>query len=311
MHDCAGRRNPEERLRQWRYSGPMKGTAPTIDWSRVLLRTCRRIESGEGALRMTQLAAIEKVSPAELTRQFQKRLGASPKAYQQALLLHRLAGGVAHAPNTLQAMLAAGFESVSSGYEVSRRSLGVPPGRLRGALDIDWWLGLTALGWMVMAASPRGICWLSFGDRPGELLEQLRAAFPRAQLQPGEARLRGWFEDVREFILLPERSLELPLDVQGTAFQARVWRALQRVPLGATLSYSELARRAGKPRAVRAAASACAANRIAVLIPCHRALRSDGEAGGYRWGLARKARLLAAESPIGAALPKWAHMPQE
>jgi len=277
----------------------MKHAHRSIDWSRVLLHTCRRIEAGEGALRLAQLAAAEGVSPAELSRQFQKRLGVTPRAYRQALMLHRLAGGVASAPNTLQAMLAAGFESVSAGYEVTRRSLGVPPGRLRGSLEIDWWLGLTALGWMMMAASSRGICWLAFGDSPGALVEGLRSAFPRAGLQPGEARLRGWFEDVREFILLPERALDLPVQVQGTAFQARVWRALQRVPLGATLSYSELARRAGKPRAVRAAASACAANRVALLIPCHRALRSDGGAGGYRWGLERKARLLAAEAAAG------------
>jgi len=274
----------------------MKKSTQAIDWSRVLLHTCRRLEAGEGALRLAQLAAAEGVSPAELGRQFQRRLGVTPKAYQQALMLHRLAGGVASAPNTLQAMLAAGFESVSSAYEVTRRSLGVPPGRLRAGLDIDWWLGLTALGWMVMAASPRGICWLAFGERPGTLLEGLRTAFPRARLQPGEARLRGWFEDVREFILLPERALDLPVDVQGTAFQARVWRALRRVPLGRTLSYTELARRAGKPRAVRAAASACAANRVALLIPCHRAVRADGGPGGYRWGLERKATLLAAEA---------------
>jgi len=268
---------------------------PATDWSRVLLHTCRRIESATGPVPLARLAAAEGLSTAELSRQFRLRLGTSPKAYQQALLLHRLARGVAAAPDTLQAMLTAGFENLSSGYQLSSRSLGVPPGRLRRALAIDWWLGLSGLGWMLMAATPRGICWLAFGERPGQLLGDLRAAFPSARLEAGEPRLREWFDDVREFILLPSQALELPLDVQGTAFQARVWRALRRVPLGATVSYGELARRVRAPAAVRAVGTACGANRIAVLIPCHRALRGDGSPGGYRWGLERKVRLLAAE----------------
>jgi AraC family transcriptional regulator of adaptative response/methylated-DNA-[protein]-cysteine methyltransferase len=276
---------------------------PATDWSRVLLHTCRRIESAEGPVPLAKLAAAEGLSSSELSRQFRQRLGATPKAYQQALLLHRLTRGVGAAPDTLQAMLAAGFETLSAGYVLSRRSLGVPPGRLRKPLPVDWWLGLSALGWMLMGATPRGICWLSFGERPGDMLGELRAAFPRAQLRPGEARLREWFDDVREFILLPTEALALPLDVQGTAFQARVWRALQRVPLGRTVSYGELARRLKSPAAVRAVGSACGANRIAVLIPCHRALRGDGQPGGYRWGLERKARLLAAELPAPATPP--------
>jgi AraC family transcriptional regulator, regulatory protein of adaptative response / methylated-DNA-[protein]-cysteine methyltransferase len=277
-----------------------------VDWSRVLLHTCRRIESATGPVPLAKLAAAEGVGTAELSRQFRQRLGASPKAYQQALLLHRLTRGVAAAPDTLQAMLAAGFESVSSGYQLSNRSLGVAPGRLRRALAIDWWLGLSALGWMLMAATPRGICWLAFGEQPAGLLGDLRGAFPRAQLQPNETRLREWFDDVREFILLPTAALDLPLDVQGTAFQARVWRALRRVPLGTTVSYGELARRVRAPAAVRAVGTACGANRVAVLIPCHRALRGDGSPGGYRWGLGRKARLLVAEQapqPPAATLP--------
>jgi AraC family transcriptional regulator of adaptative response/methylated-DNA-[protein]-cysteine methyltransferase len=280
---------------------PLVAPQARTDWSRVLLHTCRRIESATGPVPLPKLAAAEGVSTAELSRQFRQRLGTSPKAYQQAMLLNRLTRGLGAAPDTLQAMLAAGFESLSSGYQLSRRSLGVPPGRLRRPLEIDWWLGLSALGWMLMAATSRGICWISFGEQPAAMLGDLRAAFPRARLQVGEARLREWFDDVREFILLPDQALELPLDVQGTAFQARVWRALQRVPLGATVSYGELARRLRTPAAVRAVGTACGANRIAVLIPCHRALRADGSPGGYRWGLDRKARLLAAEQVPAAA----------
>lgn len=286
-----------------RTAGTTHREAPPTDWSRVLLHTCRRIESAAGPVPLASLAAAEGLAGSQLSRQFRQRLGVTPKAYQQALLLHRLTRGVGTAPDTLQAMLAAGFETLSSGYVLSRRSLGVPPGRLRKALAVDWWLGLSALGWMLMGATPRGICWISFGERPADMLAELRAAFPRAQLQPGESRLREWFDDVREFILLPAKALELPLDIQGTAFQARVWRALQRVPLGTTVSYGELARRLQSPAAVRAVGSACGANRVAVLIPCHRALRSDGQPGGYRWGLARKARLLAAEARSGRSGP--------
>jgi AraC family transcriptional regulator of adaptative response/methylated-DNA-[protein]-cysteine methyltransferase len=292
---------PGDLMNAKRTATPREPKPAPIDWSRVLLRTCRRIEAAAAALPLARLAQAEALSSSVLSRQFRLRLGSTPKAYQQALLLQRLTRGVGSAPDTLQAMLAAGFETPSAGYVLSRRSLGVPPGRLRQPLQLDGWLGLSALGWMLMAATGRGICWLSFGEQPAALLGELRRAFPRAQLQPGEARLRAWFEAVREFILLPGEALSLPLDVQGTAFQARVWRALQRVPLGETVSYGELARQLGLPRASRAVGSACGANRVALLIPCHRALRADGRPGGYRWGLARKARLLAAEAPLAAA----------
>lgn len=152
----------------------------------------------------------------------------------------------------------------------------MPPGRLRAGVDIRWWMGLSDLGWMLLGATAHGVCWLSFGDEPGAMLEELRAAFPKAAFRNDEVRLYEWFERVRDFVLLPREALDLPVDVQGTAFQSRVWRALREIPLGTTASYGEVAERLGQPTASRAVASACANNRVALLIPCHRVQSPNG-----------------------------------
>ena len=268
-----------------------------IDWPRVLLDACRRIEQDEGTRSLKTLARGFCVSPSELQRQFKRRLGASPKAYGQALQLHRLARRASRERSTLDATYAAGFESTASAYAAAG-VLGVPPGGLRKALDIGWWLGLSDLGWMLMAATHKGICWLAFGEEPGAMLEELRAAFPKAHFRNDEPRLIEWFDAVREFVLLPREALDLPLDIQGTAFEARVWRALRQVPLGRTVSYGEVARRLKHPSASRAVASACAHNRLALLIPCHRVVGADGRLSGYRWGPKRKATLLEREANV-------------
>lgn len=236
------------------------------------------------------------MSRSELQRQFTQRLGVSPKAYGQTLNLHRLAKEVGARRNVLDAVFEAGFGTNSAAYAAASETLGVTPGRLRGTLDIGWWMGLSDLGWMLLGATTAGICWLTFGSKPGELLEELRAAFPRARLYNDEARLYAWFEKVRDFVLLPREALDLPVDIQGTAFQSRVWRALRDIPLGKTETYGEVARRLGEPTSVRAVASACARNHVALLIPCHRVVASDGSSGGYRWGLRRKKSLLQREA---------------
>lgn len=265
------------------------------DWPHVLLQACKRIERGEGKLSLAALAEDAGVSASELQRQFKRRLGVSPKAYAQTLQLHRLTRNVTRERSTLDAALAAGFESAATAYSAAGGALGVPPGRLRTQLDIGWWLGLSDLGWMLLAATSRGVCWLAFGEEPGAMLQELRAAFPKARLENDEPRLRDWFDQVREFVLLPREALDLPVDIQGTAFQARVWRALRQIPLGDTRSYGEVAKRIGKPSAVRAVAGACAGNKLALLIPCHRVVGADGRLAGYRWGEERKAELLRRE----------------
>ena len=272
-----------------------------IDWPRVLLEACRRIEGETDVASLDTLATASQVSASELQRQFTRRLGVSPKAYAQALKLHRFSRGATQESSALQATLAAGFESSATAYEAVGNAFGVTPGRLRKPLAIGWWLGLSDLGWMLMAATRRGICWLAFGDVPGALLEELHAAFPRARFSNDEQRLHEWFEQVREFVLLPGESLDLPVDIQGTAFQARVWRALRRIPLGETRSYGEVARSLGQPSASRAVARACAGNKLALLIPCHRVVSADGGLAGYRWGTQRKAELLRREGALGDA----------
>lgn len=265
-----------------------------LDWPRVLQSACRLIETDAPGLE--ELARRVGVSRSELQRQFTRRLGVSPKAYGQTLNLHRLAREVGTHRNVLDAVFQAGFGTNSAAYEAASEALGVTPGRLRGALEIGWWMGLSDLGWMLLGATQAGICWLTFGSQPGALLEELRAAFPRANLYNDQQRLYAWFEKVRDFVLLPREALDLPVDIQGTAFQSRVWRALRDIPLGKTATYGEVARRLGEPKAVRAVASACATNHVALLIPCHRVVASDGTSGGYRWGLRRKKNLLHREA---------------
>jgi len=267
-----------------------------LDWPRLLLETCRRIERAEREPSLNVLADAAAVSASELQRQFSQRLGVSPKAYAQALKLHRLAGRMNRERNTLDATLEAGFASPTRAYVAVNEAFGLAPGRLRDPVELGWWLGLADLGWMLMAASARGVCWLAFGEQPEPLLAELRAAYPKASLRNDEARLRDWFEQVRDHVLLPASALDLPLDIQGTAFQSKVWRALRKIPLGQTRSYSELAAELEQPKAARAVAAACARNRIALLIPCHRVIGRDGQLAGYRWGLRRKQRLLESEA---------------
>lgn len=275
---------------------PGERGARHLDWPQILQRACRVIETEAPSLE--DLAKRVGVSRAELQRQFTRRLGISPKAYSQTLALHRLAKGAATSRNTLDAVLDAGFGTTSSAYAAASKALGVAPGRLRGELDIGWWMGLSDLGWMLLGATESGICWLTFGKEPGAMLEELRTAFPKAHLYNDQRRLYSWFETVRDFILLPREALDLPVDIQGTAFQTRVWRALRGIPLGETRSYRDVAARLGEPAAVRAVASACSRNHLAVLVPCHRVIGADGAITGYRWGIDRKRTLLEREARV-------------
>lgn len=265
-----------------------------VDWPRVLHAACRSIE--RGAATLDQVSSEIGVSTSELQRQFSRRLGITPKAYRQALALHRLARGATQSRTAMDAVLDAGFETSSVAYAAAGPALGTTPGGLRGQIDIGWWMGLSDLGWMLLGATQKGICWLTFGSEPGALLGELRAAFPKARLYNDEERLYRWFEQVRDFVLLPREALDLPVDIQGTAFQSRVWKALQQIPLGATTAYKDVAKRIGQPTAVRAVASACASNHIAVLIPCHRVVGASGDLAGYRWGITRKRALLSREA---------------
>lgn len=256
----------------------------------------------EESLPLTRLADEAGMSPAHFQRAFKAALGVSPRDYQAAQRLARFKAALRQGEGVLEAGFEAGFGSTSRVYEAADGSLGMTPSAYRagGAGEvITHALRETALGPLMMAATPRGVCFVQFGEDEGALLAQLAAEFPKAHLVraalAASAPLDAWMAALAAHLEQAAPRPDLPLDLRGTAFQISVWRFLMSVKPGDVVSYSEVAAATGKPRAVRAAASACGANRIALLIPCHRALRADGSLGGYRWGLERKRALLDAE----------------
>lgn len=265
-------------------------------------------EHADEPLPLTRLAGEAGMSPAHFQRSFKAALGVSPREYQSARRLARFKLALREGEGVLEAGLDAGFSSTSRLYEAADGSLGMTPSAYRagGAGEvITYATRETVLGPLMMAATQRGVCFVQFGESAEALLEQLAAEFPEAALLraalAAAAPLDDWMAALAAHLEQAAPRPDLPLDLRGTAFQISVWRFLMSVRPGEVVSYSELAAATGKPRAIRAAASACAANRIALLIPCHRALRADGSLGGYRWGMERKRALLDTERRIKAA----------
>jgi AraC family transcriptional regulator of adaptative response/methylated-DNA-[protein]-cysteine methyltransferase len=259
-------------------------------------------------LPLEALARQAHLSPTHLQRTFKATLGLSPKAFQDAARMRLLKGALKAGKSLLDSMGDAGFQSTSRVYGSAARSLGMKPSNYRagGAGEcIAYAVRNTSLGPLLMAATERGVCFAQFGRGETDLVAQLRSEFPKATIEPSGARLSpeldAWMAGLERHISGFAPRPELPLDLRGTAFQVQVWKFLLGLPDGAVLSYGELAKGIGAPKAVRAAASACAANRIAVLVPCHRVLRGDGGLGGYRWGLERKRALIDAERRLTAA----------
>jgi AraC family transcriptional regulator of adaptative response/methylated-DNA-[protein]-cysteine methyltransferase len=262
-------------------------------------RACARIRDSEAVPSTAELAAAAGISRFHFHRVFRQVTGTTPGDYARTHRMGRLAARLAGGAPVAQSIYAAGFGSSSRAYAAAPAALGMTPAARRKGGDgtrIRFVTVQTALGWVLLATTDRGICAAEFGDSPETLEARLRARFPAAEVAGGDADLREWAERIVRFIVEPREQPELPLDIRGTAFQARVWRALQRIPPGRTASYAELAAAIGRPTAVRAVASAVAANGVALLVPCHRVVRSDGEAGGYRWGPERKRALLAREA---------------
>jgi len=265
------------------------------------------VHAGE-SLPLARLADQAGMSPFHFQRAFKAALGVSPREYQAAARLTRFKAGLRSGDEVLGAAFDAGYGSTSRVYEAVDGGLGMTPSAYRagGAGEaITHAVRETMLGPLMMAATPRGVCFVQFGENAAALLAQLRREFPKAALEPAapaaQAPLDAWMDALAHHLAAAGPRPDLPLDLRGTAFQISVWRFLMSVKPGDVVSYSELAAGAGKPRAVRAAASACAANRIALLVPCHRALRADGSLGGYRWGPERKRALLDAERRERAA----------
>lgn len=260
---------------------------------------CRWIERAEQTPSLEMLAQHAGLSPWHLHRVFKAVTGLTPRAYAAAHRVQRVKTGLRYGVTVTEAIYSAGYNSNARFYEHSNAVLGMTPTRYRaGGADmaIRFAIGECSLGAILVAASARGICAILLGDDPDALAHDLQDRFPRAELLGGDAGFERWVAQVVGFVEQPRLGLDLPLDVRGTAFQQRVWQALQKIPAGTTASYSEIAQRIGAPKSVRAVAGACAANALAVAIPCHRVVRTDGGLSGYRWGVARKRALLDREA---------------
>jgi AraC family transcriptional regulator, regulatory protein of adaptative response / methylated-DNA-[protein]-cysteine methyltransferase len=259
---------------------------------------CRLIESAEVMPTLTQLAAHVALSTYHFHRLFKSMTGLTPKAYASAYRASNVRQKLHTNINITDAIYAAGYESNSRFYEKSNQTLGMKPSQYKkgGAnTEIRFALAECSLGSLLVASSAKGICAISMGDAPDTLLRELQDKFPQANLIGGDAGYESLVAQVVGFIEAPKLGLELPLDIQGTAFQQRVWQALREISCGKTITYSQLAQKLGMPKAVRAVASACAANTLAVVIPCHRVVRLDGSLSGYRWGVERKKMLIESE----------------
>jgi AraC family transcriptional regulator of adaptative response/methylated-DNA-[protein]-cysteine methyltransferase len=261
---------------------------------------CRTMEAAHDALpTLAELAREASLSPYHFHRVFKATTGITPRAYAQALREQRVRSQLGQASTVTEAMYGAGFHASSRFYEKSYEMLGMKPRDYQAGgarTQVHFALGECSLGSILVAQSKKGLCAILLGSDPAVLLRELEDRFPNAELMGGDAAYEKVVSTVVGFVDAPRTGLTLPLDVRGTAFQQRVWRALRTVPVGSTVSYAELARRIGAPKAVRAVAQACAANSLAVAIPCHRVVRSDQSLSGYRWGVERKRALLEREA---------------
>jgi len=273
--------------------------SPNERHRRAVERACALIEGQDRAPSLAELADAAGLSRYHFHRIFTHLTGTTPAAYARTTRLRRFGARLDAGTNVTEAVYAAGFGAASRAYTAAAQGLGMTPGaRRRGAAgeSIRYATAPCVLGWMVLATTARGICALAFGDAPEALVAGLRHDFPHAELAKDEAGLGAWITALAAHLQSPASALDLPLDVQGTAFQTRVWEALRRIPPGRTRSYSDIAAALEAPRSVRAVARACASNQVALLIPCHRVVRGNGALAGYRWGIARKKALLDAES---------------
>jgi AraC family transcriptional regulator, regulatory protein of adaptative response / methylated-DNA-[protein]-cysteine methyltransferase len=260
---------------------------------------CRIIEAAETVPGLEDLATRLGMSTYHFHRVFKHVTGLTPRAYAAAHRDKRVRHALGRSGTVTQAIFDAGYNSNSRFYETSNEVLGMTPTTYRAGganTEIRFAIGECSLGSILVATSKRGVCAIFLGDDPGALARHLQDQFPRATLVGGDAAFEELVAKVVGFVEAPGIGLDLPLDVRGTAFQQRVWQALREIPVGETASYTDIAHRIGSPNSVRAVGQACAANALAVAIPCHRVVRTDGGLSGYRWGVERKRALLAKEA---------------
>jgi AraC family transcriptional regulator of adaptative response/methylated-DNA-[protein]-cysteine methyltransferase len=285
-------------FRACRRCRPDRGTLVAAN-AAMVAELCRYIETVEQPPTLDKLAKRAGMSVFHLHRVFKSVTGLTPKAYAGAHRARRVQRELKRSDTITGAIYDAGYNSSGRFYEQADQLLGMTPSRYRtgGAdMEIRFAVGQCSLGAILVACSDRGICSIMIDDDPQALMRELQDRFPKAQLMGGDAEFERWVAQVIGFVEQPKLGLDLPLDLRGTAFQRRVWQALRKIPVGRTVSYSDIARRVGAPTSVRAVAQAIAANKIAVAIPCHRVIRSDGALSGYRWGVERKRALLDREA---------------
>jgi AraC family transcriptional regulator of adaptative response/methylated-DNA-[protein]-cysteine methyltransferase len=265
----------------------------------AVAQACRLIDAAVDEPDLASLADACGMSRFHFHRVFKAHTGITPKAYAAARRAERLQRELAQAPSVTAAAYDAGFNSSGRFYAASTGVLGMTPQRYRGGGSgetIHFAVAACSLGALLVAATGKGICSILLGDDPAALVIDLQDRFPKAELIGAEAGFEGTVAQVVAFVEAPRIGLGLPLDVRGTAFQQRVWQALRSIPAGRTVGYAELAAQLGMPLGARAVAGACAANPVAVAIPCHRVVRNDGSISGYRWGVERKKTLLEREA---------------
>lgn len=269
--------------------------------AQYVLRARQLLDEAEATLTLAQLSKRVGISPFHLQRLFKRATGLSPRQYQSARRVQQIKTGLRKGDNVTTALYDAGFSSPSRLYENSDQQLGMTPGTYRRGgqgMLITFGIAPTPLGRILVAATERGLCAVRFGENATELERDLRTEFHAANLHRDDAALRRYIEPLMASLRGENAIIDLPLDLRATAFQKRVWEALRRIPRGETRSYAQVAREIGKPKAVRAVAHACASNPVAIAVPCHRVVRSDGDLAGYRWGIERKKKLLQSERAV-------------
>jgi AraC family transcriptional regulator of adaptative response/methylated-DNA-[protein]-cysteine methyltransferase len=264
----------------------------------IVARACRLIEESDEEPSLADLAAAAGRSPSNFHRRFKAVTGLTPKDYATAHRAAKVRERLANGNSVTEAIYDAGFNSSGRFYEKSTGMLGMTPSQYRAGganEEIRFAVGEISLGAILVASSRKGVAAILLGDDPNGLVRELQDRFPKARLIGADRDYEALVARVVGFIEAPGLGLDLPLDVRGTAFQRRVWQALQGIPIGRTVSYTEIAQRIGSPKAIRAVASACAANHLAVVIPCHRVVRNDRSPSGYAWGVERKQALINKE----------------
>jgi len=279
------------------------GSSLEAENATLVAKACRLIEQSEEEPSLEDLAEAVGLSPGYFHRIFKAATGLTPKNYAAADRAKKVREGLVSGNSVTEAIYDAGYNSSGRFYEKSTGMLGMTPSQYRaGGMNekIKFAVGQTFLGAILVASSQKGVAAILLGDDPDKLVRDLQDLFPKAHLIGADQDYEAMIARVIGFIEAPEIGLNLPLDIRGTAFQQRVWRALQEIPVGATVSYAEIAQRIGCPNAIRAVAGACAANKLAVAIPCHRVVRNNGAVSGYAWGVERKQALLNREASRSA-----------